>query len=125
MIEALCKGAWSLGTACGKCVRCLESAPTEIKRLRAELEGQKRDHNMYVNAWIRELGGLVDEDGKWITGLPVGKRHLIDALCLSTRSLRMETYACRERERIATQNAALAVRDECDQMIREAMEHTV
>ncbi len=114
--SVLCKGAWSLGTACGKCSRCFESAGAEIKRLQADLK-------MYQNAWIRELGALLiseDHGEMTISGLARPKHHLIDGLCLSTRAMREELYAYREAERVAKLNAALAVRDECQATWQEA-----
>jgi len=90
-----CKGAWNLGTACGKCQRCLATAPAEIKLLQRELK-------MYKEAWIRELGGTLYR-----------KSHLIDALCLTTLMLREELFALKHKMRIDMLNANLAVRDEC------------
>lgn len=68
--DLTCKGDWRLGTACGVCHRCIKSAPSEIRALKADLE-------MYQRAWIRELGIHLHN-----------KSHLIDALVLSTRDLR-------------------------------------
>jgi hypothetical protein len=70
MTNLLCKGAWVLGTACGKCSRCHDSAAAYIKDL-------ERDFDMYVNAWKREVGNHMRN-----------KRHLIDALVLTTQDLK-------------------------------------
>ena len=34
MNDALCRGSWLLGTACGKCPRCIEEAGPIIRSLR-------------------------------------------------------------------------------------------
>lgn len=70
--DAVCKGDWGLRTACGKCSRCMASVAAYIKTLRA-------DHDMYIRAWMRELGG-------GDSMLP--KTHLIDALVLTTRDIK-------------------------------------
>lgn len=36
MTEALCKGSWRLGTACGRCAKCIEEAQQLIPLLIAE-----------------------------------------------------------------------------------------
>ncbi len=69
MSELVCKGSWSLKTACGKCEKCHKSAPGYIKQL-------EQDFNMYVNAWLREVGRTFP------------KSHLIDALVVTTRDLK-------------------------------------
>jgi len=70
MSEIMCKGTWSLKTACGKCKRCHDSAAEYIKGLEADFE-------MYVRAWQREVGNHMRN-----------KAHLIDALVLTTQDLR-------------------------------------
>lgn len=81
-VELICKGDWSLGSACQTCRRCQETAPTEIARLRDELR-------MYKEAWARELGGLL-----------YPKRHFIDALVKTTKIMREELAVYKEKEKI-------------------------
>lgn len=107
----LCKGDWRLGTTCGKCQRCLESAPAEIARLKQEVRCVEAELGMYQRAWQRELKYQL-----------VPKRHLIDALVLTTRKIQEELFAFKEKERVAKLNAELAVRDECEASWRQAAE---
>jgi hypothetical protein len=69
-MNIICKGSWTIGTACKTCEKCLKSAPAYINMLEADLA-------MYRNAWIRELGGTLFR-----------KAHLIDALVLTTRDMK-------------------------------------
>jgi hypothetical protein len=82
-VVALCRGSWELGSACGKCSRCLGLAPAYIKVLEHYLR-------MYKTAWIRELGGKV-----------FNKSHLIDALVKTTAIMRDELFAYKAAERRA------------------------
>ncbi len=50
-LEVVCKGAWILGSACGKCSRCIADAPRsarilydDLKKLRGEIHGPLRQH---------------------------------------------------------------------------------
>lgn len=38
MSEAICRGAWMLGTACGHCSRCMDEASRLIPKLREEIQ---------------------------------------------------------------------------------------
>lgn len=40
--DAVCRGDWLLGTACGKCRRCLETAPHAIAVLKKDVEKVRR-----------------------------------------------------------------------------------
>lgn len=70
--EAICKGAWELGTACGECSRCRDTAMKYIKSL-------EQSFDMYVNAWVRELGGYRNIRNK---------AHRIDALVVTTQDMK-------------------------------------
>lgn len=72
MTTPICKGDWALNNACGSCSRCMATAPNYIRSLQNDLE-------MYRNAWLRELGGMVFR-----------KAHLIDALVLTTRHMKRQ-----------------------------------
>lgn len=52
-------------------------AATMIEGLQKDRDGWKCDRQMFVDAWLRELGGRV-----------INKRHLIDALVLTTREMK-------------------------------------
>lgn len=71
-MDTVCKGDWSLGTACGECERCVKGMPNYIRSLQNDLK-------MYQNAWLRELGGRVFR-----------KSHFIDALVLTTRHMKQQ-----------------------------------
>lgn len=53
-----CKGAWSLGSACGKCSRCLETALPFIMEQRAEIDAIKAA-NTATNELIEALTGCI------------------------------------------------------------------
>jgi hypothetical protein len=56
-----------------------EPEPDAFGALSKELKETRHELDMYRSAWIRELGG---------SGALIGKRHLIDALCLTTQKMR-------------------------------------
>jgi hypothetical protein len=40
-MDAVCKGSWMLGTACGHCSRCVEMAKPTIDALLADIDEKK------------------------------------------------------------------------------------
>jgi hypothetical protein len=73
-----CKGSWALGTACGACERCKETAFGEIKRLRALINTPETNDFMKAipleAAHQVERYGSAHDDGKspfdwfWLIG---------------------------------------------------------
>lgn len=43
MSGPVCRGAWALNSACGRCDRCLETAPAEIARLKLLINTPETD----------------------------------------------------------------------------------
>jgi hypothetical protein len=48
-IEVVCRGSWVLGTACGHCQRCIETAPATIAGLRSDLERAHRLNKVVIS----------------------------------------------------------------------------
>lgn len=81
MNEVMCKGDWLIGTACGKCPRCVKLAPTAVAALRSDLK-------MYQEAWLRSIGGRTFPKG-----------YMIDALIMTTEIMRDELRAYKAAEK--------------------------
>lgn len=47
-----CRGAWVLGSACGKCQRCIDTAPAAFAAFRRDLASQRPDAMRY--RWLRD-----------------------------------------------------------------------
>jgi hypothetical protein len=56
MTGAMCKGAWSLGTACGECSRCVESAKPFIVELERQIAGYQHHLHKCEQIAGRALG---------------------------------------------------------------------
>ena len=41
--QLFCKGDWLLGTACGRCTRCVDTAPKVISKMRMDREREQRE----------------------------------------------------------------------------------
>ena len=77
-------------------IKKLESELGQAKEtLKKESEAWAAHHNMYVKAWVRELGGSV-----------IPKTHLIDSLTLTTQKLREEHASFAAKIKIAHDIAA-------------------
>ena len=50
MGEFACKGCWNLGTACGKCQRCIDGLPAYHQHLNDKIDGLSSDINGLVEA---------------------------------------------------------------------------
>lgn len=49
-----CKGSWLIGTACGHCPRCYETAPETIKKLRDEVSELRAKNAEYYYADLKK-----------------------------------------------------------------------
>lgn len=52
-MSAVCRGCWALGTACGHCSRCRDTALEGARILQAQVRDQRA---IARNAVLRELG---------------------------------------------------------------------
>ena len=52
--QDVCKGAWELGTACGKCARCLQAMPEWLEEVTAQRDSA-RNSNDYSKTVIARL----------------------------------------------------------------------
>jgi hypothetical protein len=86
-----------------------------IEAVSKELYATRRDLDMYRNAWLRELGGTL-----------VRKRHLIDALCLTTAEMRSKAEQFSTKPTVTTDDhdrrvtELLKFNNELEQRARDA-----
>lgn len=69
---AICKGDWNLGTACGKCDKCINTAAPYIAELKEALR-QMRDAAVYVSASRSSEGLREDADRKLSAAIGVAR----------------------------------------------------